>query len=80
MYKEYSPCNILSPYIDKYWEYKGLPEYGTKINIFARPFATNMGSQRVLEKAGFELEARLKKTLYKNGELMDELIYVKFKL
>lgn len=33
MYKEYSPCNILSPYIDKYWEYKGQPEYGTKISI-----------------------------------------------
>lgn len=33
MYKEYLPCNILSPYIDKYWEYKGHPEYGTKISI-----------------------------------------------
>lgn len=33
MYKEYSPYNILSPYIDKYWEYKGQPEYGTKISI-----------------------------------------------
>lgn len=33
MYKEYSPCNILSPYIDKYWEYKGQPEYGTRISI-----------------------------------------------
>lgn len=33
MYKEYSPCNILSPYIDKYWEYKGQPEFGTKISI-----------------------------------------------
>ncbi len=33
MYKEYSPCNILSPYIDKYWEYKGQPEYGRRISI-----------------------------------------------
>lgn len=33
MYKEYLPCNILTPYIDKYWEYKGQPEYGTKISI-----------------------------------------------
>lgn len=33
MYKEYLPCDILSSYIDKYWEYKGQPEYGTKISI-----------------------------------------------
>lgn len=45
------------------------------VRIYARPFSTNKGSQRVLEKAGFELEARLKKALYKNGEYMDELIY-----
>lgn len=43
--------------------------------IFARPFGTNKGSQRVLEKAGFTLEARLEKTLYKHGEYLDELIY-----
>lgn len=43
--------------------------------IFARPFSTNPASQRVLEKAGFVQEARLKKALYKNGEYMDELIY-----
>jgi RimJ/RimL family protein N-acetyltransferase len=49
------------------------------VRIFARPFSTNMGSQRVLEKAGFTLEARLKNALYKNGELMDEMIYTKLK-
>lgn len=49
------------------------------VRIYARPFSTNIGSQRVLEKAGFELEARLKKALYKNGEYMDELIYSKLK-
>jgi RimJ/RimL family protein N-acetyltransferase len=36
-------------------------------------------SQRVLEKAGLVLEAKLKKALFKNGEFMDELIYVKHK-
>jgi RimJ/RimL family protein N-acetyltransferase len=49
------------------------------VRIFARPFSTNLNSQRVLEKAGFTLEARLKKALFKNGEFMDELIYAKFK-
>ena len=33
MYKEYQPCALLSPYIDKYWEFKGNPEYGMRINI-----------------------------------------------
>ena len=47
------------------------------VRIFARPFSTNLKSQRVLEKAGFILEARLKKALYKNGEFIDELIYSK---
>ena len=43
--------------------------------IFARCFASNIGSQRVLEKSGFVLEAKFEKTLFKNGEFIDELIY-----
>jgi len=43
--------------------------------IFARPFNTNPGSKRVLEKAGFKLEGRFEKTLIKDGEYLDELIY-----
>ena len=43
--------------------------------VFARPFGSNIASQRVLEKACFTLEARLEKTLFKNGEYLDELIY-----
>lgn len=43
--------------------------------IFARPFGTNMASQKALEKNGFVLEARLKETIYKNGNYQDELIY-----
>ncbi len=54
-------------------------DYGFKnldINrIFARPFGPNIGSQKVLEKAGFVLEGRFEKTIYKNGEYLDELIY-----
>ena len=47
------------------------------VRIFARPFSNNLKSQRVLEKAGFELEAKLKKALFKNEEFIDELIYAK---
>ncbi|MCU0433483.1 MAG: GNAT family N-acetyltransferase [Bacteroidia bacterium] len=43
--------------------------------VFARPFGSNIGSQRALEKAGFLLEARLKGTIYKNDRVEDELIY-----
>jgi len=58
---------------------KEIVEYGFKTfditRIFARPFSTNSASQRVLEKAGFVCEARLKDAIYKNGNYMDELIY-----
>lgn len=43
--------------------------------IFARPFGSNIASQRVLEKAGFVLEGRFDKALIKNGVLEDELYY-----
>jgi [ribosomal protein S5]-alanine N-acetyltransferase len=43
--------------------------------IFARPFSNNPASMRVLEKAGFVLEARFQATIIKRGEVLDELIY-----
>ncbi|MEI7500230.1 MAG: GNAT family protein, partial [Bacteroidota bacterium] len=43
--------------------------------IFARPYASNLASQRVLEKAGMKLEARFEKSLFKNGQFVDELIF-----
>jgi len=58
---------------------KQIVDYGFKTfdvtRIFARPYGDNIPSQRVLEKAGFTLEARLTDTFYKNGEFKDELIY-----
>ena len=58
---------------------KEMADYGFKtfkINrIYARPFGTNQGSQRVLQKAGFTLEGTFEKALYKKGEYIDELIY-----
>lgn len=38
MYKEYPPCSLLAPYIDKYWEFQGTLEYGTRMNILADGF------------------------------------------
>ncbi len=43
--------------------------------IYALPFARNAPSCRVLEKAGYVLEARLRKSAIKNGEITDQLQY-----
>ncbi len=43
--------------------------------IFARPYGTNVASQKILEKNNFLLEGRYNNILYKNGEYLDELIY-----
>ena len=43
--------------------------------LYARPFGSNIASQKVLEKAGFTLEARFEKTIIKNHQLHDELYY-----
>lgn len=43
--------------------------------IFARPFGTNIVSQKVLEKNNFKLEGRFEKVLFKNGIYLDELVY-----
>jgi [ribosomal protein S5]-alanine N-acetyltransferase len=54
-------------------------EYGFRtfeINrIFARPFSTNLASRRVLEKAGLKFEAKLEKSIFKNGQYLDECIF-----
>jgi RimJ/RimL family protein N-acetyltransferase len=44
--------------------------------VFAVPYSNNIASHRVLEKAGFKLEARHQKKVIKNGEFFDELVYV----
>lgn len=58
---------------------KHMVKYGFKnldINrIFARPFGTNIASQKVLKNAGFVLEGKFKGTIFKNDEYLDELIY-----
>ena len=43
--------------------------------VFAVPYANNPASFRVLEKAGFELEGRMKKSVVKNGVILDQLLY-----
>jgi RimJ/RimL family protein N-acetyltransferase len=45
------------------------------VRIFARIYGTNIPSQKVIEKAKFKLEAKFEKTIFKNNEFLDELIY-----
>ena len=45
------------------------------VRIHAQPFARNLASRRVLEKAGFTLEGTLRQSVYKNGEMLDACIY-----
>ncbi len=43
--------------------------------IYAVPFAWNTASCRVLEKAGYMLEARLRNSAIKDGQLTDQMQY-----
>ena len=43
--------------------------------IYAVPFAWNAASCRVLEKAGYVLEARLRRSAVKDGAIIDQLQY-----
>lgn len=58
---------------------KQIVKYGFEnldiVRIFARIYGTNIPSQKVLEKCGFKLEAKYDKTIFKNNEFLDELIY-----
>ena len=43
--------------------------------LYALPFAHNHASCRVLEKAGYQLEARLRRSAIKEGQVIDQLQY-----
>ena len=46
------------------------------LRIYAEPYAGNVASRRVLEKAGFTLEGVLRNSVYnKNGQIQDSCIY-----
>jgi RimJ/RimL family protein N-acetyltransferase len=73
---------VAEPYWGKGIISKAIPlmvEYGFDnfdiSRIYATPYPHNIASQKALEKSGFVLEASLEKTLFKNGEYLDELIY-----
>jgi len=58
---------------------RGVTKYAMETHgltrIFAVPFAWNAASCRVLEKSGYILEGRLRKSAIKDGKLTDQLQY-----
>ncbi len=49
------------------------------IRIYAEPFAHNIASCRVLEKAGFQYEGTLRDNAIKNGKVVDMKMYALLK-
>ena len=49
------------------------------VRLWAAVFEYNKSSMRVLEKAGYEFEGIRKKGAIKNGMVIDEYVYVKFR-
>ena len=47
------------------------------MRIQASVFEWNPASGRVLEKAGYQLEGRLRKSIFKDGKVIDSLIYAR---
>lgn len=45
------------------------------IRLFAYVFETNPASMRVLEKAGYKMEGRLRKSVVKDGQILDQMVY-----
>ena len=45
------------------------------LRIYAEPFAYNLASCRVLEKAGFQMEGTLRSNAVKKGKVLDMKMY-----
>jgi ribosomal-protein-alanine N-acetyltransferase len=54
----------------------GFENFGL-LRIFAYVFSENGASMKVLEKAGFELEATMRRAVVKNGRVMDQMLYAR---
>jgi RimJ/RimL family protein N-acetyltransferase len=48
--------------------------------IFAESFEANKASGRVLEKAGFACEGRMRANVYKDGKVLSSLIYARVRI
>ena len=49
------------------------------LRLFAQPYAANLASRRVLEKAGYELEGTMRRSAIKDGEVRDQRLYARLR-
>jgi len=49
------------------------------VRVYAEPYANKAGSLRVLEKADFVLEGRLRSSVIKDGKIGDQFLYAKIR-
>jgi RimJ/RimL family protein N-acetyltransferase len=47
------------------------------LRVFAQPFAENLASRKVLEKAAYELEGTMRRSAIKNGKVRDQCLYAR---
>lgn len=66
---------IMSAAIKTFFEY-ALDEFNLN-RIFAEPYSSNPASARVLEKAGFVCEGIMKAHAFKDGKVLDMLLYAR---
>jgi RimJ/RimL family protein N-acetyltransferase len=43
--------------------------------VYAVPYVTSTASARILDKAGYRLEGRMRQSVIKNGQVLDQFIY-----
>ena|SRR2546422_1751396 len=68
---------IMTETVTRFTDYV-FEEFGL-VRVYAEPYAGNLSSCRVLEKAGYVLEGRLRCSVIKNGQIIDQLMYAKIK-
>ncbi len=71
--EEYWGKGLMTEAVKQICEY--VFEHSDIIRIYAEPFSCNVGSCRVLEKAGFQYEGTLRSNAIKNGKVMDMKMY-----
>jgi RimJ/RimL family protein N-acetyltransferase len=68
---------LMSEAVAKFTAY-GFQAFGL-VRIYAEPYAHNRASCRVLEKAGYALEGRLRRSVIKDGVILDQFLYASLK-
>ena len=66
---------IMTETVTKLTDY-ALEQFGL-MRIYAEPYAPNTASCRVLEKASYSLEGRLRNSVIKDGRILDQFMYAR---